>query len=352
MRCASWDDTAMPDMFHIGLTRDLLTSSGTPAFGEAPLASLGERPWEWVAEDVTAITPDIAARYDALCVNLPRVTAASVARGDCRLRIVARHGVGYDSVDVGALTRAGIVLTNTPVAVRRPVATMAITYVLALAQKLRIKDRLTRAGRWNERTDFMGQGLTGKVLGVVGAGSIGRDTLGLARAFGMELLAADPYADATTLASLGAALVPLDTLLARADFVVIACLLTAETRHLIGAAQIACMKPTAYLINVARGPIVDEAALIAALREGRIAGAGLDVFEQEPVDPANPLLTMDNTIVSPHALCWTDECFDGIATSALTDIAAALDGRRPRFVVNPEVLTHPRVAAWLQPAGG
>lgn len=341
----------MTDTPRIGITRDLLTSSGAPSFGQSPLAALGDLPWEWLAEDVTEITPDIAARYDALCVNLPRVTAASVAQPDCRLRIVARHGVGYDSVDVAALTRAGIVLTNTPEAVRRPVATIAITYVLALAQKLLVKDRLTRAGGWNRRTDHMGQGLSGKVLGIVGAGSIGRETLRLARPFDMTLLAADPFADTAAITALGAELVPLDTLLARADFVVVTCLLNEATRHLIGAAQLARMKPSAHLINVARGPIVDEAALIAALRAGRIAGAGLDVFEQEPVDPANPLLAMENTIVTPHALCWTDECFAGIAGSALSDIAAALAGRRPRFVVNPDVLAHARVAAWLAPTG-
>ncbi|HWA80617.1 MAG TPA: NAD(P)-dependent oxidoreductase [Acetobacteraceae bacterium] len=337
----------MESTFRVGLTRDLLTGSGAPAFGDAALGALGAFAREWVAEDVSEITPEIAARYDALCVNMPRVTAASVGRQDCRLRIVARHGVGYDSVDVPALTQAGIVLTNTPVAVRRPVATIAITYVLALAQKLLVKDRLTRSGGWNRRTDHMGRGLTKKCLGIVGAGSIGRETIRLARAFDMRILAADPYVEAAAVEALGAEKVLLELLMAEADFVLITCILNEETRHLIGAKEIALMKPTAYLINVARGPIVDEAALIAALSAGRIAGAGLDVFEREPVDPANPLLAMENTLVTPHALCWTDECFDAIATSALSDIEAALSGRRPRFVVNPEVLSHPRVRAWL-----
>lgn len=332
----------------IGLTRDLLTSEGTPSFGEKPLSALGGLPWEWLAEDVAELTPEIAARYDALCVNLPLVTAATVERSDCRLRIVARHGVGYDSVDVDALTRAGIVLTNTPMATRRPVATAAITYMLALAQKLRVKDRLTRAGGWNSRTDHMGTGLTGRTLGIVGAGRIGTETLRLAKVFDLKLLAADPYVASTDMAALGAELVPLDTLLRRADFVVVTCLLTKETHHLISTAQFALMKPTAYLINVARGPIVDQQALVAALEEGRIAGAGIDVFEQEPPDAANPLLRMENTIVTPHALCWTDECFDGIASSALSEIAAAMAGRRPTHVVNPDVLDHPRVRAWLR----
>ena len=338
----------MEPAFRIGLTRDLQTGSGAPSFGGAALAALGGRPWEWLAEDVSEITPDIAARYDALCVNMPRVSAATVGRQDCRLRIVARHGVGYDSVDVEALTRAGIVLTNTPEAVRRPVATIAMTYVLALAQKLLMKDRLVRSAGWNRRTDFMGQGLTNKCLGIVGAGSIGSETIRLAGAFGMRILAADPYVDAAFIRALGAEKVGLAQLMAEADFVVITCILNEETRHLIGAAEIALMKPTAYLINVARGPIVDERALIASLATGRIAGAGLDVFEQEPVDPANPLLTMENTLLTPHALCWTDECFGAIAASALGDIEAALTGRRPRFVVNQEVLDHPRVRTWIE----
>jgi D-3-phosphoglycerate dehydrogenase len=204
------------------------------------------------------------------------------------VRIIARHGVGYDSVDVGAMTRAGILVTNTPNAVRRPVATMAVTFILALAQKLLIKDRLTRAGRWHERTDHMGQGLTGKVLGVIGVGSIGLETLRMIAPFQMTLLAADPYAEQGKLDAVGASLVSLEELLARSDFVLITCLLNAETRYLINAARLAQMKRSAYLINVARGPIVEEAALIAALREGTIAGAGLDVFENEPVDPGNP----------------------------------------------------------------
>jgi phosphoglycerate dehydrogenase-like enzyme len=338
----------MSDSFRIGLTRDLLTSSGRPAFGEVAFAALGGMAWEWLSEDVPEITADLAATYDALCVSEPRVTAATVSRPDCRLRILARHGVGYDSVDVAALTAAGVILTNTPDAVRRPVSTMAMTYVLALAQRLLVKDRLTRAGRWSERTDCMGLGLTGKVLGIIGAGSIGRDTIKLACAFDMKVLAADPFADPETLRNLGADLVALPNLLNQADFALVTCLLTPETHHLINRDALRRMKPTAYLINVARGPIVDEAALITALKEGWIAGAGLDVFEQEPVSPDNPLLRMENTIVTPHALCWTDENFSGIATSALSDIRAALSGERPRFVVNPDVLSHRRIRAWLR----
>jgi len=154
--------------------------------------------------------------------------------------------------------------------------------------------------------------------------------------FGMRRVVADPHVRPETLRALDATVAPLDQLLRESDFIVVACLLTEETRHLIGAPQFALMKQGAFFINVARGPIVDEAALIEVLRAGRIAGAGLDVFEQEPVDPANPLLRMDNVIVTPHALCWTDECFHAIASSGLQSVVDFSLGRRPAHVVNPE----------------
>jgi D-3-phosphoglycerate dehydrogenase len=284
--------------------------------------------------------------YDALYVNMARTPAAAVARDDCRLRVVARHGVGYDSVDVPAMTRAGVVVTNTPMPMPRPVATIALTFILALAGKLMLKDRLTRSNRWNERMDNMGMGLTGRTLGVIGAGRIGKELLRMARTFDMKLLANDPYVNAVELGYVGARKVDLPTLLRESDFVVTIPLLNEETRHLMGAPEFAQMKATAYFINVSRGPVVDEPALIEALRAGRIAGAALDVFEQEPVDPANPLLTMDNVIVTPHSLCWTDECFHNMAVTGLASIVDALSGRVPEFVVNREVLEHPRVKAW------
>ena len=178
------------------------------------------------------MTPDLTGRYDALYLNTPRVTARSLA-AEPRTRIVARHGVGYDAVDVGALTAAGIILTNTPVAVRRPVATMALTFMLALAQRLLEKDRLTRDGRWNERSDFMGIGLTGRTLGLVGAGGIGRELVRLVQPFGMRVIAADPHVDGSVLGAAGIEPVSLEAVFSEADFVVVACLLTEETRHLV-----------------------------------------------------------------------------------------------------------------------
>ncbi|MCC7039241.1 MAG: bifunctional glyoxylate/hydroxypyruvate reductase B [Burkholderiales bacterium] len=345
----------MTARFRVGITRDILDSRGEPAFGREALAVLDDDDqleWEYLPTVVRELTAEHGARYDAIYVNMARTPASVVARADARLRVIARHGVGYDSVDVAAMTKAGVLVTHTPMPMPRPVATIALTFILALAGKLMVKDRLTRTERWDERMDHMGMGLTGRTLGVIGAGRIGKELLRMARTFDLKLVACDPYVNAVELAYIGARKVDLPTLLGAADFVVAIPLLNDGTRHLIGVAEFARMKRSAYFINVSRGPVVDEAALIDALREGRIAGAALDVFEQEPVDPANPLLAMDNVIVTPHSLCWTDECFHNMAITGLQSIVDALHGRVPEFVVDRTVLDHPRVRAWRGAHGG
>jgi phosphoglycerate dehydrogenase-like enzyme len=343
----------MAGPFRVGITSDILDARGEPSFGRAPLELLGAAPgleWEWLPKGLREITADHAAAYDALYVNSPKVPAAAVARPDLRLRLISRHGVGYDSVDVPAMTRAGVLVANTPEAVPRPVATMAIALLLALAHRLPAKDRITRAGKWGERLEHMGVGLTGRTLGVVGAGRIGKELLRMAKVFDLQLLAADPYAKEQELAALGARKLPLAEVMAQSDFVVVTCLLNEETRHLVNAAQIARMKPTAFLINVARGPVVEEKALAAALAARRIAGAGLDVFEEEPTPADNPILKLDNVIVAPHALAWTDEMFGAIARSAIGALLAVHGGRRPQFLVNPEALSHARLKHLGAPA--
>lgn len=322
--------------FKIASTRDLLKGDGTPAFLPAAFDELNRNPdieWEWLPETVTEITPDIAARYDGLHVNLPSVTAASVARDDCRVKIIARNGVGFDTVDVAACAAKGITVTNTPHAIRRPVAVAALTLIFALAGKLMDKDRLVRTGRWNDRTDFMGTGLTGRTLGLIGAGGIGQELIPLARPFFSRVIAADPHVGTGPLAALGAARVDFADLLAQSDFVVAACPLNDVTRHLMNAQAFAAMKPSASFINVARGPIHDETALIAALQSGQIASAGLDVTEAEPISVTSPLTRMDNVILTPHALCWTDECFEAIARTALRSIVDVSLGQTPAHVV-------------------
>jgi len=324
--------------FKVGLSRDLLKSDGEPSFGHGPMSILSDSPdiaYEFLPDNVSEITPDIMASYDGLYVNSPRVTAASVARADCRVRIVARHGVGYDTVDVKALAAKGVITTNTPVAVRRPVAVAALTFIFALAGRLVIKDQLTRQNRWNERTSHMGLGLTTRTIGVLGVGGIGQEFLRMARPFGWRMLASDPYVDAATIAALGGEKVSEESLLAQSDFVAVFMILNEQTRHFLNAERLALMPKHAYLINMARGPVIDELALIKVLQNNHIAGAALDVFEQEPVAADNPLLTMDNVLLAPHSLCWTDECFDHIAREGLGCLAAFAKGERPLSVVKP-----------------
>lgn len=329
--------------FRVGLTRDILKPDGSLGFGDIGLGLLDAAPgveWEFLAENTPELRADQAASYDALLVMAPRVSAATLS-GPESPAIVARFGVGYDNVDVDACNRAGTLLTITPDGVRRPVAVSAITFVLALSQRLLQKDRLTREGRWAEKLDYMGVGVTGRTLGVLGFGNIGREVFRLAAPFGMRHLAFDPHVSPEEARAQGVTLVDLDTLLAEADFVTVCCALTPETHHLINAERLARMKPTAYLINVARGPIVDQRALTAVLQNGGIAGAGLDVFEQEPVEPRDPILTLDNVIVAPHALCWTDECFLGNGRSACESILAVSRGELPVNIVNRAALSHP-----------
>jgi phosphoglycerate dehydrogenase-like enzyme len=337
-------------IFKVGVTSDILDARGEPAFGREPLKALekADVEWQWLPRGLREITAGHAASYDALYINSPRVPASAVAGADVRLKIVSRHGVGYDSVDVEAMTRAGVLVANTPNAVPRPVATIALTFILALAHRLMAKDRITRAGRWPERLDLMGTGLTGRTLGVIGAGRIGKELLRLAKPFDVKLLAADPYAETLELDYIGARHVALDELMRESDFIVVACLLNDETRGLVGRRELALAKPTAYFINVARGPIVDESALYEALAARRIAGAGLDVFEEEPTPADNPILQLDNVIVAPHALAWTDELFGNIARTAIGAVLAVRAGRRPQFLVNPAALSHPRAKAWLK----
>lgn len=322
--------------FKLGLSKDLLDASGKPSFGPGPMDILNKEAgidYEFLPESVSEITPDIMASYDGLYVNSPQVTAHSVSRADCRVKIVARHGVGYDSVDVKALADKGIITTNTPVAVRRPVAVAALTFVFALAGRLFTKDKLTREGRWHERTSHMGLGLTTRTLGVIGVGGIGQELLALAKPFGWRMLASDPHVATSRIEALGADHVSTETLLSQSDFVVCSLILNAQTRHFLNAKRLALMKKQAYLINMARGPVVDEAALIHALKSGALAGAALDVFEQEPVAADNPLLTMDNVLLTPHSLCWTDECFDHIAREGLGCVVSFANGRMPLSIV-------------------
>jgi phosphoglycerate dehydrogenase-like enzyme len=210
-----------------------------------------------------------------------------------------------------------------------------------------IKDRLTREGRWHEKMHHMGVGVTGKTFGLIGLGNIGREILKMVAPLDMQHVVHDPFISPDAIRSAGAEPLGLDELLARADFICICCLLTEQTHHLLNAQRLALMKPTAFLINVARGPIIDQSALTRVLQERRIAGAALDVFEKEPIDADDPLLKLDNVIVTPHAVCWTDEIFRGNGRSACRSILDVAAGKLPQDVVNREALESASVRAKL-----
>jgi phosphoglycerate dehydrogenase-like enzyme len=340
----------MTQPFRVGVTRDFLKPDGSLGFGDIGLAKLESQPgvsWEFLAENHAEMPAAVADQYDALLVLAPRITRQTVT-GSKRLAVVARFGVGYDSVDVPACTENGVLLTITPGGVRRPMATTALAFLLALSHKMLIKDRLTRSGRWADRLDHNGVGLTGRTLGVIGLGNIGREVFRLAQPLEMKHVGHDPFVKAEAAAASGIHWLPLDELLKTADFIVVTCALTPETRHLLNATRLALLKPTAFLISIARGPIVDQAALTKVLQEGSIAGAGLDVFEQEPVDPSDPILKLDNVIVAPHSLCWTDEMFLGNGREACQSILDFAAGRVPQHVVNRDVLQqtkqHPKLS--------
>jgi D-3-phosphoglycerate dehydrogenase len=233
-----------------------------------------------------------------------------------------------------------VALVTTPDGVRRPVAAAIITLMLALTGKLMQKDRITRQGPegWAKKSEYMGVGLVGKTLGSIGIGNIGAEMFRLAKPFDMKFVAYDPYVDPEILRLLEVQLVALDQVFKESDILTVNCPLNDSTRNIVSAEKLSLMKPTAYFINTARGPIVDQKALTEVLTEGRIAGAGLDVFTEEPIAADDPILKLDNVIVTPHALCWTDQCFGGIGAADVKAVLNVMHGEAPVGIVNKEIL--------------
>ena len=331
----------MADRFRVALSGDFRKADGSPTYPDFDVEPLRAAAGVEMAfiDPLNPIESRQLEDFDALILLAHRFAPASVPKSG-RLGVIARFGVGYDTVDVDACTKGGIALVITPDGVRRPVAVSIMTLMLALTGKLMVKDRLTReaADGFARRSDHMGVGLVGRTLAALGIGNIGAEVFRLAKPFDMKFIAHDPYADKAVAAELGIELVGLEDVFRRADVLSVSVPLSPATRHLVNAERLALMKPTAFLINTARGPIVDQKALTKALQERRIAGAGLDVLEEEPPDPADPILKLDNVILAPHALCWTDQCFAG---NGAADVKAVLEfkaGRVPRGVVNRDVL--------------
>ena len=285
---------------------------------------------------------------DALLLRGQPLTAEALTpAAQVDLIAVARAGAGYDKVDLAACTAADVVVFITPDAFSHATAFGAFALLIGAAKKLRQLDRLVREGRWDERGDFIGADVRGQTLGIVGPGRIGRELARLAGLLDMRVLAYSPRLTPERAATFGAQAVPLDTLLAQADFVCLTCALTPETRGLLDARRLALMKPTAYLVNVARGAVVDQAALTAALAEGRIAGAALDVFATEPLPPDDPLTRLDNVLLTPHSVSGSPGANRQVFRDVIEGLLCLGRGEIPRDVVNPDVLTRPGFQAKL-----
>jgi D-3-phosphoglycerate dehydrogenase len=251
---------------------------------------------------------------------------------------VSSNGAGYDTVDAGACTKAGVLVLNQSGGNRESVAEHVLAMLLTLSKRIAETDHLMRREASLNRNAYLGMEAHGKTMGIVGLGHIGTRVAELVRGlFGMRVLACDPYLSADEIAKRGAEKVDLDTLLAGADYVSINCPLTEETRGMIGARQFALMRPHAYFIITSRGSIHDEAALADALRHKKIAGAGLDVWAKEPPPLDHPLLKFDNVLVSPHTAGVTREARVNMGRIAAEQLLDALDGKRPPRIVNPEV---------------
>jgi phosphoglycerate dehydrogenase-like enzyme len=330
--------------FRVALTGDFFGPDGSPRYRDLGLGIFEGRDWIEHApfrEHRPEIQPEQLDGAQGVIVLTPAVTVRSVsAAGD--LLAVGRFGVGYDAVDVAACTAAEVVVFITAGAVDHSVAEATVAWMLALTHHVRAKDALVRSGRWEERSHWMGAELRGRTLGVVGLGGIARAVVAMSRPFGMNPpIAFDPFVDTAAAEGLGVRLVGLDELMGTADFVSIHCPLNDRTRGLIGARELGLMKPGAYLINTARGGIVDEDALFELLKECQIAGAAVDVFAEEPVVRPHRLGALYNVLLAPHCIAWTNEMFRDIGRAACQGMLDLSVGRRPRGVVNPEVFDRP-----------
>jgi len=278
---------------------------------------------------------EVLREYDGVVLGTDKVTR-EVLNGDLRVRIIARHGVGVDNIDLQAATEKRIVVTYTPSANAESVAEYTVGLMLALSRRIVDAHMFMKSGEW-ARLEFIGFDLKGKTLGMIGLGSIGSRVAEISKAFGMRVLAYDPYVDKSKATSLGVDLTSLDDLLLESDFVSIHASLTSETRGLIGERELKLMKPTAFLINTARGAIVDENALIKALKEKWIAGAAIDVYTEEPLPKNHPLRKTENTILTPHIASYTYEAVKKTDEMVLEALETFFKGGKPKWIANPEV---------------
>ncbi len=307
--------------------------------GTAVLEAADGFTFELVDEVSLASYSPLIGRADAVLIRTQPMPASVIAQAP-NLKIVSRHGVGYDSVDVAALNARGIPLVIAGDVNSKSVAEHTLMMMLNLMKRASVYDRHTRTGDWNYRNSLQATELGGKTLFLLGFGRIGRHVARLAQAFDMKILAYDPFVDAGAIALTGATpIAHIGDALAQADVISVHIPLASE-KPLIGAAELARMKPTAIIINTARGGIIDEDAMAAALNEDRLGGAGLDVFSSEPPDTAHSLFHNEHTLLTPHAAGLTEECAARMAIASAQNILDFFNGRLdPSLVVNPDAIS-------------
>ncbi|MDV3127360.1 NAD(P)-binding domain-containing protein [Mycobacterium sp. 21AC1] len=333
----------MGNDYVVGITADGADATGTTIFGDIGLHRLVEAGIAWrLLPDIPThgpVDPAALADIDAVISFGHIPFSAELVRAVPRLRHVARFGAGYDGIDPVALAREGVVLTNTPGAVRKPLALSGLTLLLACAHRLVENHRVTVTGRWaTERGALRGAGVDGRTIGILGFGSVGSELAEMLAPLGVTVIGNTRSGSSARAAQLGIEVVDRATLAARSDFVVVTAALTDQSRGMLDAAFFASMKASAYFINIARGGLVDQQALTEALRAGHIAGAALDVYEPEPPVADDPLFSMNNVICTPHALCWTADFTRNVSSSVMEAVIAVSRNEIPNTALGTEAL--------------
>jgi phosphoglycerate dehydrogenase-like enzyme len=351
-------------MFRLAITGDYCDAQGKSAYGDIGFGAIEtclfiahhyiadhmpktDDPGYWDRLYSMEVEAAHIRQIDGLIVLRPYVRASAFAEGAGDLTVIARAGAGYDKIDVQACTDNDVLLFNLPNVLNHSTASTALMFILALAKKLMASDRITRAGRWDLQSHVMGMEIEGKTLGIIGLGASGRELTRLIAPFRMRIIAYSPHADPAQATALGVELTSLERVMCEADIVSIHASLTPEKHHMIRAEHLALMKPSAYFVNVARGALVDQAALVDALRERRIAGAGLDVYEVEPLPADDPLTTLDNVLLTPHFAPATADVWKAGGEQVARGILQAARGEIPDNVINRSVLDRPGFRAKL-----
>lgn len=345
--------------FHVAFTGDFLDENSQPAYGHSGASALSLHPQIttrylteysprpgasdfWQRFYSLEVTPEALRGANGLVVLRPWIRRSAFAEGAEDLVVIGRSGAGYDKIDIAACTENNVAVFNAPLALNHSTASSALTFMLALAKRLPAQDRVVREGRWEQQAAVLGDEIQGRTLGIVGLGHSGRELVRLVAPFEMRILAYSPHADLAQAEALGVCLTSLEETLSNSDFVSLHCRLTPANRGLIGAHELGLLRPTAYFINVARGELVNQAALTNVLQDGKIAGAALDVFDHEPLPANDPLTKLQNVILAPHWSASTRDVWRATARAMTEGMLRVSRGELPENVINESVIAQPR----------